>query len=73
MRQTGSHVLLWKPGLLRPVVIAKHNRELSAATVSSILRQADVSAEEFLKHVQPDARPGEASLAPTRCSSPMTG
>ena len=51
MRQTGSHVLLWKPGLLRPVVIAKHNRDLSAATISSILRQADVSAEEFLKHV----------------------
>ncbi len=51
MRQTGSHVLLWKSGLLRPVVIAKHNRELSGSTVSSILRQADVSAAEFLKHV----------------------
>jgi predicted RNA binding protein YcfA (HicA-like mRNA interferase family) len=51
MRQTGSHVLLWKPGLLRPVVIARHNRELSGTTVSNILRQADISAEEFLKHV----------------------
>jgi len=44
-------MLLWKEGLRRPVVIARHNKELPPLVVSDILRQADVSAEEFLKHV----------------------
>ena len=50
-RQRGSHVVLTKPRLPRPVVVAMHNRELPPGTVIDILRQADVSAEEFLKHI----------------------
>ena len=47
-RQSGSHVLLWKSGLRRPVVIARHTKSLSAATLSQILSQAEVTADEFM-------------------------
>ena len=47
-RQSGSHVLLWKPGLRRPVVIARHTKSLSPATLSHILAQAEVTADEFM-------------------------
>jgi len=39
---------LWRPGLARPVVIARHNRELPAHVVAKILAQADVSVDDFL-------------------------
>ncbi len=48
IRQTGSHVVLAKQGLPRPVVIARHNKELSPRVVAHLLTQADVAAEEFL-------------------------
>jgi predicted RNA binding protein YcfA (HicA-like mRNA interferase family) len=51
VRERGSHVVLTKAGLGRPVVVAMHNRELPPGTVSDIVRQADVSPEEFVKHV----------------------
>jgi predicted RNA binding protein YcfA (HicA-like mRNA interferase family) len=50
-RQRGSHVVLTKPGLRRPVVVARRNRELPPGTVADIVAQAGVSAEEFLKYV----------------------
>ncbi len=50
-RQRGSHVVLTKPGLPRPAVVAMHNRELPPRTVADIVAQADVKPEEFLKHV----------------------
>lgn len=50
-RQRGSHVVLTKPGLRRPVVVAMHNRELPPGTVADIVAQADLKPEEFLKHV----------------------
>jgi predicted RNA binding protein YcfA (HicA-like mRNA interferase family) len=51
VRQRGSHVILTKPGLQRPVVVPQHRRELPPHTVAEILRQADVTPEEFLEHV----------------------
>ncbi|MBI5289591.1 MAG: type II toxin-antitoxin system HicA family toxin [Chloroflexi bacterium] len=51
IRQRGSHVVLWKEGLARPVIIAQHTKELPPSVVSDLLRQADVAADEFLKHV----------------------
>ena len=50
-RQRGSHVVLTRPGLRRPVIVGMHNRELPPGTVADIIAQAGVSAEEFLKHV----------------------
>lgn len=48
--QTGSHVRLFqrtKPGLR--VTIPMHNKDLPPGTLKSILRQANLSIEEFLK------------------------
>ena len=50
-RQTGSHVVLHKPGLTRPVVIARHNKALSPRALAHLLAQADVGEEEFLARV----------------------
>ena len=50
-RQRGSHVVLTKPGLPRPVVVAMHNGELPPGTVADIVAQAGLTPEEFLKHV----------------------
>ncbi len=47
-RQTGSHMILTKPGLERPVVVARHNRELPPRTLRDILREAEVDEAEFL-------------------------
>jgi len=50
-RQRGSHVILTRPGLPRPVVVPQHRRELPPHTLAEILTKAEVTAEEFLKHV----------------------
>jgi predicted RNA binding protein YcfA (HicA-like mRNA interferase family) len=47
-RQRGSHVVLTKTGLRRPVIVAVHARELPPRHIAKILSQADVSVEEFL-------------------------
>jgi predicted RNA binding protein YcfA (HicA-like mRNA interferase family) len=50
-RQTGSHVILTRAGLRRPVVVPMHRRELPRATVRDIITQAEITIEEFLKHL----------------------
>lgn len=50
-RQTGSHVVLHKPGLPRPVVIARHNKELAPLVVAHLLAQAGVSEDAFLANL----------------------
>jgi predicted RNA binding protein YcfA (HicA-like mRNA interferase family) len=47
-RQTGSHIILTKPSLRRPVVVAMHGRELPPAMVRDIITQAELTVEEFL-------------------------
>jgi predicted RNA binding protein YcfA (HicA-like mRNA interferase family) len=47
-RQTGGHVVIGRPGLRRPVIIGRHDKELSPATVKKILAQAEVTIEDFL-------------------------
>jgi predicted RNA binding protein YcfA (HicA-like mRNA interferase family) len=51
IRQRGSHVVLMKPGLRRPVVVPQHKRELPPHTIADILSQAEVSEEQFLEHL----------------------
>ena len=41
-------MILTKPGLERPVVVARHNRELPPRTLRDILREAEVDEAEFL-------------------------
>ncbi len=49
MRRRGSHVMLTKPGLSRPVVLAMHNKEISPATIRALLHQAQISPEAFVE------------------------
>ena len=49
-RQTGSHAILTREGLRRPVVVPMHRRELPRGTVKDIIRQAGITEDEFLKH-----------------------
>jgi len=51
-RQSGSHVILTKPGLRRPVVVARHKVELPPRTVADIVAQAEVDRNEFLENLR---------------------
>jgi predicted RNA binding protein YcfA (HicA-like mRNA interferase family) len=48
-RQTGSHVILYKPGLRRPLSIHIHIKDMPVGTLRAIIRQASLTVEEFLK------------------------
>lgn len=49
-RQIGSHVQLRHPKDPRLLVtVARHSRDITRSTLSSILKQARLSANEFLK------------------------
>ncbi len=47
-RQTGSHLVLFKVGLLRPVTVPMHRGDLPSGTQRAIIRQAGLSVSEFL-------------------------
>lgn len=48
-RQRGSHAFLWNPETRRTVTVPVHaGEDLRRGTLASILRQAGLSAEEFL-------------------------
>lgn len=47
--QTGSHVILFKKGVRRPISVAMHPRDLPSGTQRAILRQAEISLDEFIK------------------------
>ncbi len=47
VRQTGSHIQLKKGNRL--VTVPNHPRDLTRGTLRSIIRQAGLSREEFLK------------------------
>ena len=49
VRQTGSHLFMYKEGLLRPVPVPIHPRELKRKLQARIIKQAGFTAEEFRK------------------------
>jgi predicted RNA binding protein YcfA (HicA-like mRNA interferase family) len=49
VRVRGSHYQLRNPATGRRVTVPYHNRDLTRATLSSIIHQSGLSAEEFLK------------------------
>ena len=49
-RQTGSHARLIHPDG-RATTVALHRRDLPKGTLRAILRQSEISLEEFLKKV----------------------
>jgi len=49
--QTGSHVIMYKDDSSPPVTIPYHNKDLKRGTVRNILKQAQLTAEEFIKYL----------------------
>lgn len=47
-RQTGSHVILYRPSLKRPLTIPLHSKDLPTGTLHAIIRQANLTIDEFL-------------------------
>ncbi len=47
-RQTGSHVILRKDGLPRPVPVPIHSGALPRQLVAEIIKEAGLTQEEFL-------------------------
>jgi len=45
---TGSHYILYKNEKSSPITIPYHNKDLKLGTLSSILKQAGLSIEEFI-------------------------
>ena len=48
-RQTGSHVIMYKSGIRRPISVSQHPGDLPKGTVRAIIREAELTKEEFLK------------------------
>jgi len=48
-RQTGSHLILWHPETKRIVSIPIHPRTLKKGLLSGIIKEVNLTLEEFLK------------------------
>ena len=46
-RQKGSHLVLWHEAKRRTTVVALHGKDLPAPTLKQILKQADLTEDEF--------------------------
>lgn len=49
VRQSGSHAIMYKEGLLRPVPVPKHPKELKKNLQSKIIKEAGYTPGEFTK------------------------
>lgn len=49
VRQSGSHVIMYKHGLPRPISIPKHSGELKKNLQAKIIKEAGFSASELKK------------------------
>ena len=47
--QTGSHVVMYHPETKRRAVIPYHLKDLPKGTLSAVLKEANISKEEFLR------------------------
>ena len=47
-RQTGSHIIMYKSGIRRPISIPQHPGDLPKGTLRAIIREAGLTIEEFL-------------------------
>ena len=46
-RQTGSHVILFKSDIRRPLSVPQHSKDLPKGTLRAIIRQANLTVDEF--------------------------
>ncbi len=47
-RQTGSHIIMYKSGINRPISIPQHVKDLPKGTLRTIIRQSGLTTEEFV-------------------------
>ncbi len=47
-RQTGSHIIMHKPGTHHIITVPIHPKDLPKGTLKAIIRQAGLKVEEFL-------------------------
>lgn len=47
IRQRGSHLHLWSPARERVVTVPVHARELPRGTLKSIIRQSELTEDDF--------------------------
>jgi predicted RNA binding protein YcfA (HicA-like mRNA interferase family) len=50
IRHTSSHVIMYKPGLSRPVPIPMHGKDIRVSLLRRIINQAGMTVEEFLEY-----------------------
>ena len=49
-RQTGSHVVMWKDGCKRPIVIPCHKgRDVDEGIISHLIKTAGMTREQYFK------------------------
>ncbi|MEW6142423.1 MAG: type II toxin-antitoxin system HicA family toxin [Chloroflexota bacterium] len=48
-RQTGSHAILYKTGLRRPITVPLHAKDIPTGTLRAIIRQASLTITDFLQ------------------------
>ncbi|MDD5288185.1 MAG: type II toxin-antitoxin system HicA family toxin [Dehalococcoidales bacterium] len=46
-RQTGSHAILYKQGIHHPISVPVHTGNLPIGTLRAIIRQANLTVDEF--------------------------
>jgi predicted RNA binding protein YcfA (HicA-like mRNA interferase family) len=49
VRQSGSHVIMYKEGLPRPIPVPVHSKELKQNLQNRIIKEAGLTIEEFRK------------------------
>ncbi len=49
--QTGSHAILYKSNRANLVTVPMHNKDLKVGTMSSIIKQAGLTVQEFINHL----------------------
>ncbi|OGN89412.1 MAG: hypothetical protein A2158_07440 [Chloroflexi bacterium RBG_13_46_14] len=47
-RQTGSHAVLYKPDIPRPVTVPVHTGDIPLGTLRAIIRQTNLTIDEFI-------------------------
>jgi predicted RNA binding protein YcfA (HicA-like mRNA interferase family) len=47
-RQTGSHVIFYKPDIRHPITVPNHTSDLPTGTLRAIIRQANLTVDEFI-------------------------
>ncbi len=48
-RQTGSHVIMYNPSLVKTIPIPMHGKDLKEGTLKAIIKQAQSEEKTFLK------------------------